>query len=68
LTEFLRGKIGVGPRRKVEEPSRVEMLTDKSFQEKIGAEQDVLVAFTAPWCGRKLHNPQVYFPLLMIFS
>lgn len=51
LTEFLRGKIGVGPRRKVEEPSRVEMLTDTTFKEKIGGEQDVLVAFTAPWCG-----------------
>lgn len=53
LTEFLRGKINVGPRKKVAEPSRVEMLTDETFKQKIGGDQDVLVAFTAPWCGRK---------------
>jgi len=27
------------------------MLTDASFVEKIGKDQDALVAFTAPWCG-----------------
>jgi hypothetical protein len=29
------------------------MLTDGSFISKIGKDQDALVAFTAPWCGRK---------------
>lgn len=57
LTEFLKGKIGVGPRKKAPEPSKVEMLTDTTFKEKIGSDKDVLVAFTAPWCGRKLAAP-----------
>jgi hypothetical protein len=29
------------------------MLNDKTFQEQIGGDKDILVAFTAPWCGRK---------------
>ena len=58
LTSFLQKKIGVGPRKKAAEPSRVEMLTDTTFKEQIGGDKDVLVAFTAPWCGRKL------FPIL----
>jgi len=29
----------------------VEMLTDTSFVKEIGGDKDVLVAFTAPWCG-----------------
>lgn len=56
LTEFLKGKIGVGPRKKVAEPSQVEILTDKTFDGKIGGDQVVLVAFTAPWCGRMLSS------------
>lgn len=52
LSEFLKGKIGVGPKKKAAEPSQVEFLTDDTFKQKIGGDQDVLVAFTAPWCGR----------------
>lgn len=32
-------------------PSFVEMLTDSTFPETVGKDKDVLVAFTAPWCG-----------------
>jgi hypothetical protein len=28
-------------------------LTDTTFKQQIGSDKDVLVAFTAPWCGRK---------------
>jgi protein disulfide-isomerase A6 len=54
LTAFINGKTGVKPKAKKAAPSSVEMLTDTTFKEKIGGEQDVLVAFTAPWCGREL--------------
>ena len=53
LTEFLTKKTGIKPRKKAVAPSQVEMLTDKSFKEQIGGDKDILVAFTAPWCGRK---------------
>ena len=53
LTEFLTKKTGIKPKKKAAAPSQVEMLTDKSFKEQIGGDKDVLVAFTAPWCGRK---------------
>jgi len=51
LTEFLTKKTGVRPKKAKALPSQVEMLTDKSFKEQIGGDKDVLVAFTAPWCG-----------------
>lgn len=53
LTEFLTEKAGVKAKKKLEMPSEVVMLTDKSFAETVGSEKNVLVAFTAPWCGRK---------------
>ncbi len=57
LTEFLAKKTGLKPKKKAVAHSEVEILTDKSFKEQIGGDKDVLVAFTAPWCGRKLHIP-----------
>ena len=53
LANFVTDKTGVKPKRKLELPSEVEMLTDTTFKEIIGGDKDVLVAFTAPWCGRK---------------
>lgn len=52
LTKFITEKTGVKPKRKAAVPSAVEMLNDKTFKDQIGGEKDVLVAFTAPWCGR----------------
>lgn len=52
LAAFITEKTGVKPKKKAAAPSFVEMLNDKTFKQKIGADQDVLVAFTAPWCGR----------------
>ena len=52
LTSFITEKTGVKPRSN-KAPSKVTMLTDKLFNETIGKEQNVLVAFTAPWCGRE---------------
>ncbi|RAL68458.1 hypothetical protein DID88_007186 [Monilinia fructigena] len=51
LTEFITKKTGIKPKKAKAAPSAVEMLTDKSFKEQIGSDKDVIVAFTAPWCG-----------------
>jgi len=53
LSAFLTEKTGVKPKKKAAAPSKVVMLTDKSFKQEIGGDKDALVAFTAPWCGRK---------------
>ena len=53
LSSFIAEKTGIKLKKKAETPSSVEMLNDKSFYEAIGKEKNVLVAFTAPWCGRK---------------
>jgi protein disulfide-isomerase A6 len=54
LSEFITKKTGVKAKKARTAPSEVEMLTDSSFKSTIGGDKDVLVAFTAPWCGRKL--------------
>ncbi|KAF7899662.1 hypothetical protein EAF00_003998 [Botryotinia globosa] len=51
LTEFITQKTGVKPKKAKAAPSAVEMLNDKTFKEQIGTDKDVIVAFTAPWCG-----------------
>lgn len=55
LTKFVTEKTGVNPKGKKATPSAVEMLTDTTFKSEIGGGKDVLVAFTAPWCGRTLY-------------
>lgn len=62
LVEFVKGKTGIKPKVKKEgEGSAVTMLDDRTFQESVGGDRDVLVAFTAPWCGRRS-------PLFLCFS
>ncbi|SPQ21857.1 079d68e1-5746-4385-8129-f1add8dac09a [Thermothielavioides terrestris] len=51
LSNFITEKIGVRARKKVAKPSSVVMLTDSTFKQHIGGDKNVLVAFTAPWCG-----------------
>lgn len=57
LSAFITDKTGVKPRKKMAAPSQVKMLTDETFSKTIGGEQHVLVAFTAPWCGRESSEP-----------
>ena len=52
LSSFIAEKTGIKIKTKKAAPSAVEMLTDRSFKTEIGGDKDVLVAFTAPWCGR----------------
>ena len=52
LQEFVVAKTGIKLRKKAKQASQVQMLTDRTFQSEIGSDKDVLVAFTAPWCGR----------------
>lgn len=58
LSSFISEKTGIKIKTKKPAPSAVEMLTDRSFQTEIGGDKDVLVAFTAPWCGRMLKSFQ----------
>ncbi|PHH91228.1 hypothetical protein CDD83_1278 [Cordyceps sp. RAO-2017] len=51
LSTFITDKVGVKPKKKQEMPSSVAMLTDETFVKTIGGDKNVLVAFTAPWCG-----------------
>ncbi|TVY21806.1 Protein disulfide-isomerase erp38 [Lachnellula arida] len=51
LTAFITEKTGVKAKKAKAAPSQVEMLNDKTFKTEIGGDKDVLVAFTAPWCG-----------------
>jgi protein disulfide-isomerase A6 len=51
LSEYITEKTGVKTRKKQELPSEVEVLNDSTFDAAIGGAQNVLVAFTAPWCG-----------------
>ena len=49
--EFIEEKTGVKSKKKAELPSEVVELTDNDFKDTVGKDADVLVAFTAPWCG-----------------
>ncbi|KAF4637980.1 hypothetical protein G7Y89_g114 [Cudoniella acicularis] len=51
LSEFLTKKTGVKPKKAKAPVSAVEMLTDTTFKAQIGSDKDIIVAFTAPWCG-----------------
>lgn len=51
LTEFIAEKTGVRPKKKQELPSEVVYLNEQTLNEAIGGIKNVLVAFTAPWCG-----------------
>ena len=53
LQEFVAGKTGIKVKAKKQAPSTVKMLTDATFKSTVGKDKDVLVAFTAPWCGRE---------------
>ncbi|KAK8188874.1 thioredoxin-like protein [Phyllosticta capitalensis] len=51
LSAFIQDKTGIKPKVKGKAPSEVVVLDDKSFKAEIGGDKNVLVAFTAPWCG-----------------
>jgi len=51
FTKFIQEKSGVRPKVKAKLPSNIVMLDNESFKKKVGKDQNVLVAFTAPWCG-----------------
>lgn len=53
LSSFISEKTGIKAKKAAAAPSNVEMLTDTTFKKQIGGDKDVLVAFTAPWCGRE---------------
>jgi protein disulfide-isomerase A6 len=52
LAAFVTDKTGLKLKSN-KAPSQVQMLNDKKFNETVGGSSNALVAFTAPWCGRK---------------
>lgn len=54
LSNWITEKTGLKTKKTKAAPSAVEMLNDKTFKQQVGGDKDVLVAFTAPWCGRML--------------
>ncbi len=58
LTSFINEKTGIKSKKKLAPPSEVVYLTDSTFSKEIGGDKNVLVAFTAPWCGRKHIQPR----------
>ena len=58
LSSFITEKTGIKPKgAKKNAPSHVQILTDTTFSKTIGGDKEVLVAFTAPWCGREFFPP-----------
>lgn len=53
LQKFITEKTGIKPKGAKPAVSFVEILNENKFNEQIGGDKDVLVAFTAPWCGRE---------------
>jgi protein disulfide-isomerase A6 len=53
LTAFIEDKTGIKTKKKQERPSDLTLLTDSTFDAAVGQDKHALVAFTAPWCGRK---------------
>ncbi|KAF2104821.1 disulfide isomerase [Rhizodiscina lignyota] len=51
LQSFITDKTGIKPKGAKKAPSKVEMLSDSKFKQQVGSDKNVLVAFTAPWCG-----------------
>lgn len=51
LSNFITEKTNIRPKKKMAPPSKVVMLTDNTFDQAVGGDKAVLVAFTAPWCG-----------------
>ena len=60
LSAFISEKTGLKQKKKAVAPSNVEMLNDQTFKTEIGGDKDVIVAFTAPWCGRKFLSASAY--------
>ena len=52
LSAFIIEKTGIKVKTKKIPSSFVEVLNDQTFKKTVGGEKNVLVAFTASWCGR----------------
>lgn len=53
LRDFVASKAGVKVKKPLEKPSQVVMVSDSTFKSTTAGDKHVLVAITAPWCGRE---------------
>jgi len=56
LQEYITERTKARPKKAVQLPNEVKTLQDTDFEQVVGGDQDVFVAFTAPWCGRELQD------------
>lgn len=54
LQEYIQDRTKARPKKAVTLPNEVKILQDTDFEQVVGKDQDAFIAFTAPWCGRKL--------------
>lgn len=67
LADFITEKTGVRPKRKFTLPSKVQTFHGAALKEVLGKDKNVIVAYTAPWCGRASFPPCIYrFPFLLL--
>ena len=52
LSDFIAEKTGVRPKKRWTPPPKAQTYNGPAMKDLLGKEQNVIVAYTAPWCGR----------------
>lgn len=52
LSQFIADKTGINAKKRRTPPAKAQTYSGPAIKELLGKEQNVIVAYTAPWCGR----------------